>query len=518
MSRTPPANNPDDDTPRAGLSHSSPAEAGAPAPDDEPPLTAEDPSQSEGLAQVDQGPVHIPPEQRQLAGELGRRSLAMQVLSLAGWPLLEQLLNLAVGTTDLILAGYLPHGNDVPATDALGVGGFINWLMIIILSSIGIGATALMARAVGQRHKSLANQTAGQAIALGAVMGLIVGLACFAVAPGVAELINRTGLARIFTIEFLRTLAFAVPGMGVLFVGNACLRGAGDTKSPFFIMLVVNAVNIAVSVTLVRAPAPLGGHEVIGIAAGTVVAWSLGALIVVATLRRGGPLFKLHRHRLLPHPHTLKRILRVGVPSLIESAGGTWLGTFIVLIFVGWLPGEGLVGAHMIAIRIESFSFQPGFAFGVAAATLAGQYLGLGDSNRAARAIGLSWSFAVALMGVVGIGFIVTPEPLAWIFTDNPKLIEQVVPLVRICGTIQIFFATYLVVSFALKGAGDTTMAMKLTYSSIFLVRVPAAYLLAFPAGLGLIGIWLALCGDLVVKSLLFAGRYHHGGWRKIEV
>jgi Na+-driven multidrug efflux pump len=214
----------------------------------------------------------------------------------------------------------------------------------------------------------------------------------------------------------------------------------------------------------------------------------------------------------------MRRILRVGIPNLLESAGGTWLATFIVLLIVGRLEGEGLVGAHMIAIRIESYSFQPGFAFGVAASTLVGQYLGLGDPKRAAKAIGLSWAFAVALMGAVGLVFIITPTPLALIFTDNETLIEQIVPLVIICGTIQVFFATYLVISFSLKGAGDTKTAMKLTYLSVFLVRVPGAYILAFPLGLGLVGVWLALCADLTVKAVLFAGRYFHGGWQRVQV
>jgi putative MATE family efflux protein len=478
-----------------------------------------EPSQSEGLPQVDQGQVSVPPEQRTLAGKLGRMSLVGQVLALAGWPLLEQLLNLMVGTVDLALAGHLPgEGTAVAASDALGVGGFVNWLMLIILGSIGVGATALTARAVGARHKRLANATVGQSLLLAAATGLLLGAAVALVAWPIGVMVNRTGLALAFVQQFLGIMALAAPAMAVLVVTNSCLRGAGDTRSPFVIMTIVNAINIGVSWLLVFGPAPFGGHQVAGIAAGTVIAWTIGAFIGVGVLLRGGAMFKLHRHRLMPEKATLKRILRVGIPNLLESAGGTWLATFIVLIFVGWLEGEGLVGSHMIAIRIESYSFQPGFAFGVAASTLVGQYLGLGDTKRAAKAIALSWGFAVTLMGVIGLVFITMPAPFAWIFTNNQTLIDQIIPLVRICGTIQIFFATYMVISFALKGAGDTKTAMKLTYLSVFLVRVPAAYILAFPMGLGLIGIWLALCGDLVVKSLLFGGRYLHGGWKRVAV
>jgi len=458
-------------------------------------------------------------EQRELGGKLAGLTLRQQVLALAVWPLLEQVLNLMVGTVDLALAGRLGPGEAaLAATDALGVAGFVNWLMFIILGSVGVGSTALVARAVGGRHRGLANATVGQSLLIGFSMGLVLAGAIYVLATPIGLMVNRTGLALRYVTEFLQIVAFAAPAMGLLLVGNACLRGAGDTRMPFVIMLGVNGVNIATSWLLVFGPAPIGGHQVAGIAAGTVVAWSLGAIIVLTVLARGGPSIKLRRHRLRPQRVTIRRILRVGVPNLVESAGGTWLATFIVLIIVGQLEGEGLIGSHMMAIRIESYSFQPGFAFGVAAATLAGQYLGLGDPARAHRAIGLAWGFAVALMGLVGVVFLVAPAPLTWIFTSNTDLIEQTIPLVRICGTIQIFFATYLVLSFALKGAGDTKTTMKLTYLSVFLVRVPGAYILAIPLGLGLVGVWFALCADLIVKGLLFAGRYLHGGWQRIEV
>ena len=353
---------------------------------------------------------------------------------------------------------------------------------------------------------------------LGVIVGALSGIVLYVAAPAIGRLISLDGLSLEFVEVYLRLVALAAPAQALLFIGNACLRGSGDTRTPFTVMIVVNVVNISTSWLFVFGPAPFGGQQVRGIAAGTVVAWCCGAAIIVITLLRGRAGMQLRPHRLRPHWHTIRRIIRVGVPNLLETVGGTWLATFAVLMIVGWFAVEGLVGAHMIAIRVESFSFQPGFALGIAAATLAGQYLGLGDPERARRGVLLCWLYADIAMSTMGVSLLIIPGWLARIINSDALMISRAAPLIRLCGTIQIFFATYMVLSFALRGAGDTRTTMKLTYLSVFLIRVPGAYLLGHVLGMGLIGVWIALCADLTVKGLLFAGRFLHGGWQKVQV
>ena len=462
---------------------------------------------------------------RELGGRLAGLSLGRQVAVLAIWPFFEQVLNLSVGLVDLALAGRIGTQESFTkaAVDALGVTSFIGWLMGVILGSVGIGSTAVIARAVGGRHRRLASAALGQSVTLSLIVGTLAGAVIFALATPIGLLINRHGLSLHYIEVYLQITMLGAPAMALLFVGNACLRGGGDTRTPFFVMLLVNAVNVVASVLLTFGPEPWGGHGVAGIAGGTLIAWWVGGIAIVAVLLRGNGTLRLRPARMRPHAEVLRRIVRVGVPSLMERLGGTWLATFIVLIIVGQLTGPGgesagLVGAHMIAIRIEAISFQPGFALGTAAATLAGQYLGLGDHDRARRAIALSWGAACLLMGLMGVVFILVPREMCQILTHSPSLLDLASPLVRICGFVQVFFATYMVLSSAFAGVGDTRTTMLLTYASAFLIRVPGAWIMGVWLGWGLVGVWLALCGDLVVKGLLFAGRYVHGGWQRVEV
>lgn len=456
---------------------------------------------------------------RELGGRLAGLSLPMQVMVLSVWPMLENLLNFLVGTVDLALAARLrPEALAEQATDALGVAGYVGWLMGMLHAAVGIGAAALVARAVGGQHKRLANAALGQAMLLAVAAGLTIGMTIFAGARIIGMVAGLEGRALELCIVYLRIVSTIAPLSAVLFVGMACLRGAGDTRTPFWVMVAVNITNIIASVSFVYAPAPIGGHGVAGIAMGTAVAWTLGACIVCYVLISGTAPIRLRLIRLRPQRQTARRIIRVGLPTLAESSG-MWLGNFAVLMIVGRIQaGGGLVGAHMIAIRLESVSFLPGMALGIAGATLAGQYLGAGRPDRARQAVLLCWALGAGLMSLVGIAFLVIPQWLTSIISDTPLHLEMVPPLLRIAGVIQIFFATYMVLSQALRGAGDTMATMIMSYASTFLVRLPAAYILAISMELGLWGLWLGLCGELVVRGTLFAIRFLRGGWMHVRV
>ena len=454
---------------------------------------------------------------RELPGKLAGLSLPRQVMVLAIWPFLEQMLSFLVTFVDTVLAGRL----SVEATNAIALTGYVGWLAAMLQSGVGIGASAVIARAIGARHKAVANAALGQSMFLAIVWGSITGAVIFTCAPLLGRLTELTGFSYSWSVLYLWTTMPALPFSALVLVGGACLRGAGDTRTPFWIMVIVNIVNIVASVTFVTAPGPLGGYDLGGVAAGTAVAWGTGAVLMLLVLLRGLGGIRLHTHRLRPHWHTIRRVIRVGVPALFESVGH-WLGNFLVLIIVGRMARilvvPAAMGAHIITFRIEAVSFLLGVALGTAAATLSGQYLGLGDPERARRAVCICWALGAAVMGAAGILFMAVPHWLVWIVTDEPELLALTPPLLIISGPIQVFFATYLVLAFAMRGAGDTRATMIMTFSCTYLIRVPLAYVLGLTFGLGLKGLWIGLCIEHVIRGLIFAARFLHGGWAKARV
>ena len=181
-------------------------------------------------------------------------------------------------------------------------------------------------------------------------------------------------------------------------------------------------------------------------------------------------------------------------------------------------PVKGLFGAHMVTVRWESFSFLPGFAMGTAAGALAGQYLGAGSVALARRAIWACLWVGMAMMGVLGIVFMVAGEPLARLMSRDPVIVAEVPRTLFICGIVQVFFAMGLVIRQGLKGCGDAKGTLVITLVSTVLVRVPLAYVCGIVLGWGLAGIWIGLCVELGVRGLLFLGRFVRGGWERARV
>ncbi len=468
-------------------------------------------SQGSGSAAVSE-----PETRRHLPGKLAGLTVWRQVLRLAIWPFLEQMLGFAVGFVDTAIAGRL----SVAATEAIAVGAYLSWLLSLMFGAVGIGAGALVARAVGARHRRLVHAVVGQAFGATLALGCVLSGALWFAAPGLGAVMNLSDESLDFGIVYLRVFALGTPALGIMFVNASCFRSAGDTRTPFLILALVNLVNVTASLALVYGPAPWGGHGVRGIALGTTVAWAVGASVMLGLLLRRRSAVRLYCHRLRPQGTTLRRIGRISGPQFIDSLA-MWCGNFLLAGLVGYLGATiqpGALAAHIIAIRIEALSFLPAVALAQAAATLMGQYLGLGDVRRARQAVGYCWGIAMTLMGTLGILFFTGSETwVSWI-TGEPRLLKLASPLLVICGPAQVFLGTAIVLEQAVRAAGDTRPVAILVALSTFLVRLPAAYLIGVWAGYGITGIWFAVCCENALRGTLIALYFLSGRWSRVSV
>lgn len=465
--------------------------------------------------------------QKQLSGRLAGLSLSRQVWVLSFWPLLEQVLNFLVGTVDFAIAGRLPGetaGRD--AIDAMSIASFFVWLMTILQAAVGVGASALVSRAIGSSHRRLANAGVGQSLVLGVGASVFAAIVVWAAAPWIAHGFDLKGQAADMAATYIRITALGIPMCGALFVGGSVLRAAGDTRSPFYAMLLVNIVNVIVSVGLgglrygpAEDPQVIGmGMGVRGIAIGTAVAWVVGGVVTLVILLSGRSDIRLRRHRLVPHWHTMRRIIRVAAPNLGYQIA-FWSINFGLLIYIDKLNQPGAYGAHSIAMRIHSISFLPGFAISIAASTLTGQYLGLGDPARARKATGIALFATLVLVCVCGVFFFTIPEALVRVLSPStPEHLALAPPLLRVVAFVMPMLAVNLILNGALSGAGDTRNAAIINLSGLILFRLIGAYVLAFPMGLGLKGIWVAIVIDISIRGVVFALYYRTNRWAKASV
>ena len=219
------------------------------------------------------------------------------------------------------------------------------------------------------------------------------------------------------------------------------------------------------------------------------------------------------------------RVLKVGVPNFFEGLA-MWSVNLLVLGFIGkaadmklgTTTNDGLIGAHIITVQWESFSFLPGFAMGTAAGALAGQYLGAGNASLARAAIWRCTLIGMAIMGSMGVLFMCAGEPLTRMISDDPIHLALVPQLLFAAGCMQVFFALAMVTRNGLRGVGDTTWILGITVVSCYAIRLPLAWYLGIHLGYGLVGIWWGLMLELAVRGTMFLARFKFGAWDKIRV
>ena len=454
----------------------------------------------------------------ELGGKLAGLSLPKQVLTLALWPFLQNLMGVGVGFADMMIAGRMEKGEAGEAVmDMMGASMYLMWLLMILQGAMGTGAMALVSRSTGARDMQSANLALGQSLLLGVGSGLVSGVAIWFVVPYMGQFFGLSDLAQEYVNDYMRVGVLLAPFSGVLFVASSCLRAYGDTMKPFWSMFLVNVVNIGTSLYFVYEL----GWGVKGLAAGTVVGWAAGAFMILwflrpnSRLRReaGGEMpLELKVGNLRYDMPMLRRIWSVSWPSMIEIMG-MWSVHAIGVYFIGTLKA-GTMGAHAMVIRLESVSFMPGFALGMAASTLTGQYLGAKNPEMAKKAVRFCWLVAVIAMG--GTGVIVSifhTEFLALFGDPDSEQFQIAAPVIRIVGLMQAVNATMMVMKMSMRGAGDTRTVTMYSFVSMGVIRVGVLWLLMSWMELSLLGVWLVMMSDVLIQAIVFVRLHFRGKW-----
>jgi putative MATE family efflux protein len=445
-------------------------------------------------------------------------ALLAELLWLALPVVAENMLHMMVGLTDVYLASHLPAAQAADATTSVGSVSYVLWLIGLVAGAIGTGSTAIIARAVGAKHQSLANSVCGQSVTAAVLIGLALTAVLVIGQVPIAVMTGLTGQAYGFTLFYIRILSLSLPFSILMYAASACLRGAGDSVTPAISMIVVDLVNMVSSAALARGwwGLPVMGFR--GIAIGTVIAYVVGGVLLFAVLVSGRGRIRLFLHRLRPHWTTLKRIFRIGFPSGTESML-TWAAQFLIVIVINRADATHvLAAAHIIAVRVEGISYMIGFAVATAAATLVGQALGRQDPPRARRAAYLSYAVGGGAMTVGGVVFLLFGRQLTGIMSGIPSMADLAARCLFITAFAQPGFAAAIIFAGALRGAGDTYLVMLINLASVMCVRLVGALIVGWWLRLGLAAIWVVLAFELTVRGIAVYLRFRQGGWRNVRV
>ncbi|MBI4785428.1 MAG: MATE family efflux transporter [Chloroflexi bacterium] len=440
-------------------------------------------------------------------------SLNRHLFQLA-WPsLIENLLQTMLGFVDLVFVGQL----GAAAIAGIGLGNQLMFLLLVLFMGLSVGNQALVARAVGAGDKRDAERTAKQSLLIAAVLSLGIAAIGILFSDAIIRVLGATPEVTEIAGGFLRVVSTFSVVMGIMLVGSGTLRGSGDTRTPMVITGFINIINIVLDYLLIFGNFGFPRLGPVGSAVATTIARGVGAGLILYVLFKRGSILKLPAWGGWGfHRDAIARILNIGAPAAAEQIVFN-LG-FLAFSAIAILLGTNELAAQQIAFNISMFSILPAFAFGVAALTLVGQNLGAQKPDRAEQSAWQALKSGMMWMCLMGVGFYAGRHFLVRIYTDDVNVIALAEMCLVFIAVAQPLQAIAVVLSSALRGAGDTRATLVFTFVGIWIVRVAFGYLMGIVFGLGLFGVWLGWIADFLTRAVLIAWRFRGARWKTLRV
>ena len=460
------------------------------------------------LQTADEVEVEEAPAPSERAQQLARLSPARAAIELA-WPsIIEQSFTAAGSAAIFAFVGHLG------ATATAGVGAANNFLFLMfpVWRSLAIGTIAIVSRRMGEGRAGDASDATRQSLMLGAIAGLASAILFIFGAEPLLRLLGAEGEVLATGIPFLQLVGSANAAATVWLIGTSAMRAAGDTRTP----MVLSVASIIASVALAYLFIDVLKMGPMGSAYAQTSIWIVGMIASLVILWRGVAGLSIAGGRWRLAWPTIKRIYEISLPSAAESA----TFSFGILTLSGFVfrLGTDQVAAHQIVGQIETFSFFPCIGFSIAASALVGQSLGMNDPARARSAGWAAARMAFAWSVLAGAAFVFLPAALLGLFTNADAVVVAGIGALAVVGLGQPAQGVIFALGGALRGAGDTRYPLFVSLVNWFVVRLPLSYVLAFPFGFGLTGVWIGVTVDYFFRAALLAWRFRSGAWARVRV
>jgi putative MATE family efflux protein len=444
------------------------------------------------------------------SGETGR--LRRSILSLA-WPVIvANLLQVLATTVDLVMVGRL----GVTEIAAVGIGGNIVFFTFTVMIGITAGTTALVARAVGAKNHREAHHFLLQSLIAGFLLSTPLVLVGVFFSRQIVAPFSPTEAILSLAADYVSIIFYSVPFLFTIFIANAALRAAGDTKTPLMIGAIENVINFVINFTLIFGNFGFPALGVRGAAIGTSVSYFTGAMLFLALFVDRRLAVGIGWERPLAAWGTIRRILRVGVPAAAEQFAfqvGLLVWILMVVTF-----GESAVAAHQIGLRVQSFVFMPGFGLSIASSALVGQNLGAQRPGLAELSAREATKLSILIMGTIGLFNFALAPWIALAFVDPGEAHDLSVTFIRVHAASIPAIGLFFTLSGSLRGAGDTKWPLYASLVGTYLVRLPLSVVLGYPLGLGVLGVWIALPVEYYLRSVIILRRFNGGAWKATAV
>ena len=446
-------------------------------------------------------------EVRKINIEFSDRDLRRLIVPLV----IEQLLAITVGLFDSVMVSHVGEA----AISAVSLVDTVNVLLVNAFSALATGGAVIAGQYLGRREAVKAGHSGAQLLlfmgeasllimvlfylAKGFVLGVVFGQ----VEPDVAAYANT----------YYIIVEASIPFLAIYSAGAALFRVMGNSKISMWVSLLTNLINVAGNALLI-----FGLHMgVEGVAIPTLVSRAVGAVVIVALLRRPDLPLRVEKSALRHDKYVVKNILRFGVPNGLESSMFQ-LGKILLLSTVAVL-GTASVAANAMGNTVCTFQCVPGNALGLAMVTVVSRCVGAGNYAKARfytkKLMKATYFFMWASIALV-LALLPLIMRLYNVSDQAASYARQIIWMHGIAAAV--LWPASFTLPQALRAAGDTRFTMVVSTVSMWTLRVGLGVLLGRFWGFGVLGIWMAMFADWALRMAFFLPRFLGHKWETMGV
>jgi putative MATE family efflux protein len=402
---------------------------------------------------------------------------------------------------------------------AITIVGISNSVLILLQSvatGLGIAATTMIARRIGEQKPKLAGHTAMQVVYIGVLMGVLCSGLAFIYSTEIIRFSGANSQLVVYGNTYAKLMFGGACLMIMRIILNGIFRGAGDAFRAMRALMMANVINAVLCALLIYGMGPFPAFGIVGAGIAMVAANGMVVIYQLWHLLKTNRRLIIGKRQLRLAPALMKRLIKLATAGTLQFLVPS-SSRFLMIVIVAKL-GESTLAGYILANRVVMFTVLPAWGIANAAGVLTGQNLGAKQPERAEESVWKTGFFNMCYLGLAAIMLFFYARSIVGIFTHDTAVLDSATAYLQYMAIAYFFFGYTMVISRALNASGAVGTVTLLNVLMFYVTQLPLAYLLAITAGWGANGIFVAIMFSEIVLATACVHVFRKGKWKNINV
>ncbi|PEC83236.1 MATE family efflux transporter [Bacillus cereus] len=418
------------------------------------------------------------------------------------------------------LFGMVVVGRWLGVNDLAAISAFfpLFFLLVSFVIGIGSGSSILIGQAFGAKNEDRLKAIVGTTLTFTFIIGVVLAIVGSIFAMDIMRLMGTPENIIEISVHYARILFISMPVLFLYFAYTTFMRGTGDSKTPFYFLIVSTALNMILLPVLIFGWLGAPKLDVYGAAYASVISTVITFIVMLVYLKKKNHPLQLDstvRKYLRMDGELLKLLLRLGIPASINMILVS-LSEIAVIAFVNRY-GSDATAAYGVVNQVASYVQMPAVSLGITVSIFAAQSIGANQFDRLQKVVKAGIIMNYVIGGVLISLIYLFSRDILSLFLTSQTTIEIAHSLVMITLWSYLIFGHAQIISATMRASGTVLWPTVIGVVSIWLVEVPVAYYLSYHTSLGIEGIWIGYPAAFIV-SLLLQYAYYKLSWQKKRI